>query len=32
MCIMSEHCGNRNDPLDSLTGTMILDDILAAIE
>jgi len=32
MCIMSEHCGNRNDPLDSLTGTMILDDVLAAVK
>jgi DEAD/DEAH box helicase domain-containing protein len=32
MCVMSEHCGNNNDPLDTLTGTMILDDVLGAIE
>ncbi|WP_276261475.1 DEAD/DEAH box helicase [Haloglomus litoreum] len=31
MCVMSEHCGNNNDPLDTLTGTMILDDVLGAI-
>ena len=31
MCVMSEHCGNNNDPLDTLTGSMILDDVLAAI-
>jgi DEAD/DEAH box helicase domain-containing protein len=28
---MSEHCGNNNDPLDTLTGTMILDDVLGAV-
>jgi len=32
MCVMSEHCGNNNDPLDTLTGMMILDDVLGAIE
>jgi DEAD/DEAH box helicase domain-containing protein len=32
MCVMSEHCGNNNDPLDRATGTMILDDVLAAFE
>ena len=32
LCIMSEDCGNRNDPLDSLTGTMILEDLLVALE
>lgn len=31
MCVMSEHCGNNNDPLDTLTGTMILDDVLGAV-
>lgn len=31
MCVMSEHCGNNNDPLDTLTGTMILDDMLGAM-
>jgi DEAD/DEAH box helicase domain-containing protein len=30
MCVMSEHCGNNNDPLDTLTGTMILSDVLNA--
>ncbi|WP_254824915.1 DEAD/DEAH box helicase [Haloglomus halophilum] len=31
MCVMSEHCGNNNDPLDTLTGTMILEDVLEAV-
>ena len=31
LCVMSEDCGNNNDPLDTATGTMILDDVLAAI-
>lgn len=30
MCVMSEHCGNNNDPLDTLTGGMILSDVLDA--
>jgi DEAD/DEAH box helicase domain-containing protein len=29
---MSEDCGNNNDPLDTATGTMILDDLLAAFD
>ena len=32
LCIMSEDCGNNNDPLDTATGTMILDDLLAAFD
>ena len=32
LCLMSEHCGNNNDPLDRTTATMILDDVLAAVE
>ena len=31
MCVMSEHCGNNNDPLDTLTGSMILEDVLDAM-
>lgn len=30
-CVMSEDCGNNNDPLDTVTGKMILDDVLEAI-
>ena len=30
LCVMSEHCGNNNDPLDRRTATLILDDVLAA--
>jgi ATP-dependent helicase YprA (DUF1998 family) len=29
--VMSEHCGNNNDPLDTLMGTMILEDVLEAV-
>jgi len=32
LCIMSEDCGNRNDPLDSVTGGMIPEDLLVALE
>jgi DEAD/DEAH box helicase domain-containing protein len=32
LCVMSEDCGNNNDPLDTVTGTMILDDVLDAIQ
>ena len=32
LCVMSEDCGNNNDPLDTATGTMILEDLLAAFE
>ena len=32
MCVMSEDCGNNNDPLDTVTGRLILDDVLDAIE
>lgn len=32
LCVMSEDCGNNNDPLDTLTGRMILDDILTAVD
>ena len=32
LCVMSEDCGNNNDPLDTATGTMILDDLLAAFD
>jgi DEAD/DEAH box helicase domain-containing protein len=32
MCVMSEHCGNNNDPLDTLTGSMILEDVLDAMD
>lgn len=28
LCIMSEHCGNRNDPLDRVVGKQILDDVV----
>ncbi len=31
LCIMSEDCGNNNDPLDRATGKLILNDVLAAI-
>lgn len=31
LCVMSEHCGNNNDPLDTLSGSMILNDVLCAI-
>jgi DEAD/DEAH box helicase domain-containing protein len=31
MCVMSEHCGDNNDPLDTLTGTLILEDVLEAV-
>jgi DEAD/DEAH box helicase domain-containing protein len=29
---MSEDCGNNNDPLDTTTGAMILEDVLEAFE
>ena len=32
LCIMSEDCGNNNDPLDRATGEIILNDVLAAVE
>lgn len=32
LCVMSEDCGNNNDPLDTVTGKMILDDVLEAIQ
>ncbi|ESS06987.1 MAG: distinct helicase family with a unique C-terminal domain including a metal-binding cysteine cluster, partial [uncultured archaeon A07HB70] len=32
LCVMSEHCGNNNDPLDKAAGRLILDDVLAAVE
>lgn len=28
LCIMSEHCGNRNDPLDRIVGHQILADVI----
>jgi DEAD/DEAH box helicase domain-containing protein len=31
LCVMSEDCGNNNDPLDTATGVRILDDVLDAI-
>lgn len=31
LCVMSEDCGNNNDPLDTATGRSILDDVLAAV-
>lgn len=31
LCVMSEHCGNDNDPLDRTTARLILDDVLAAM-
>ena len=31
LCVMSEDCGNNNDPLDTVTGNMILNDVLEAI-
>jgi DEAD/DEAH box helicase domain-containing protein len=32
MCIMSEDCGNQNDPLDRVTGQLIIDDVIAALD
>ena len=32
LCVMSEDCGNNNDPLDTTTGAMILEDVLGAFE
>jgi DEAD/DEAH box helicase domain-containing protein len=32
LCVMSEDCGNNNDPLDTVTGTMILSDVLEAMQ
>lgn len=32
LCVMSEDCGNNNDPLDTLSGKMILDDVYDALE
>ena len=32
MCVMSVHCGNNTDPLDTQTGTMIHTDVLGAME
>lgn len=32
LCVMSEHCGNNNDPLDTLTGAMILSDVVDATQ
>lgn len=32
LCVMSEDCGNNNDPLDTATGTLILDDLLTALD
>jgi DEAD/DEAH box helicase domain-containing protein len=32
LCVMSEDCGNNNDPLDTVTGRMILDDLLTALD
>lgn len=32
MCVMSENCGNNNDPLDRATARLILDDVLGALE
>ncbi|SDG28106.1 DEAD/DEAH box helicase [Halorientalis regularis] len=32
MCIMSEDCGNQNDPLDRATGQLIIDDVIAALD
>lgn len=31
LCVMSENCGNNNDPLDRATARLILDDVLAAL-
>jgi DEAD/DEAH box helicase domain-containing protein len=31
LCVMSEDCGNDNDPLDRVTGRLILDDVLDAL-
>lgn len=31
LCIMSEHCGNRNDPLDRVTGRQILGDVVGRL-
>ena len=32
LCVMSEDCGNNNDPLDTTTGAMILEDLLTALQ
>lgn len=32
LCVMSEDCGNDNDPLDRATARLILDDVRAALE
>jgi DEAD/DEAH box helicase domain-containing protein len=32
LCVMSEDCGNNNDPLDTATGVLILDDVLQALD
>ncbi len=32
LCVMSEDCGNQNDPLDRATGRIVLDDVIAAFE
>jgi len=32
LCVMSEHCGNDNDPLDRATADVILGDVCAAVE
>ncbi len=32
LCVMSEHCGNNNDPLDTATAKLILDDVLDALD
>ena len=31
LCVMSEHCGNNNDPLDRTTAAAILGDVLTAV-
>jgi DEAD/DEAH box helicase domain-containing protein len=31
LCVMSEHCGNENDPLDRVVGQRILEDVLNAM-
>jgi DEAD/DEAH box helicase domain-containing protein len=32
LCVMSEHCGNNNDPLDRAAADVILGDVLEAID
>lgn len=32
LCVMSEDCGNNNDPLDTTTGRLILDGVLSALD